>query len=170
MKTQLVGNNFIIQWTNVPHYSNVGAATFQVQLDMSTGEIRFIYQDVDFGSSSYNGGASATVGIQFSSSEAQQVSYNTNSLSAGQCISFTPQGSSFTYDWSANSLYLDNVNSSTPNATGVLSAQTYIVTVTDANSGCIKTESVSLATYPAPTPVAFNDGPKSCSVQRRTEV
>ena len=50
----------------------------------------------------------------------------------------------FTYDWSANPLYLDATNISNPYATGITAAQTYTVTVTDPGTGCVKTGSVNV--------------------------
>ena len=57
------GGRFIISWEDVAHFSGAGAASFQVHLYPS-GLIEYHYADVYFGSSSYNNGASATVGIQ----------------------------------------------------------------------------------------------------------
>ena len=44
---------------------------------------RYVYQDVDFGDPAYNGGASATVGLQLDNSNYEQVSYNTPILADG---------------------------------------------------------------------------------------
>ncbi len=67
---------------------NVGAATFQVVFYEANHGIDFVYQDVDFGDSAYNNGASATVGIQYDSSNYLQISSNTNALAAGRAICF----------------------------------------------------------------------------------
>ncbi|MER2600278.1 MAG: proprotein convertase P-domain-containing protein, partial [Caldilineales bacterium] len=80
----------IIEWYNRPHYSNIGAATFEVILYETTNQIKFQYADVDFGDPLYNNGASATVGINKDASTAVQVSFNTPSLSAQQAILFSP--------------------------------------------------------------------------------
>lgn len=79
----------IIEWYNRPHYSNVGAATFEVILFEGTNQILFQYADVDFGNPSYDFGASATVGLNQDSSTASQYSYNTPALADGMAIMWT---------------------------------------------------------------------------------
>ncbi len=80
-------NTLIVQWHDRPHYSNVGAATFQVQLfDSGPLLARFAYEDVDFGKSDYNNGASATVGVQTSSTEAFQYSLDSTVLFDGAVL------------------------------------------------------------------------------------
>ena len=56
-------DRFILSWEGVPRYFSVGAGTFQVQLYPS-GEIQFHWEDTVFGSSAFNYGGSATIGIQ----------------------------------------------------------------------------------------------------------
>jgi subtilisin family serine protease len=83
---------FIIQWDNVPHY-NVGGTngvTFQVEFRENSTTIYYRYKDVYFGSSSYDKGASATVGIQRDGSWGNQYSYNTPSLENNTSLSLTP--------------------------------------------------------------------------------
>ncbi len=86
---QLVGGirTLIVQWENRPHYSNVGSATFQLQL-FESGPIaaRYAYEDIDFGNATYNFGASATVGFQATASDATQYSFNTASLANGDVL------------------------------------------------------------------------------------
>ncbi len=61
---------FIIEWSNVPHVGNdkTKVATFQVLLQLNTGstngDIIFNYVDTDFANSTFDFGASATIGIQ----------------------------------------------------------------------------------------------------------
>jgi hypothetical protein len=160
IRTQLVGNNFIIQFNNMAHNNfTTGSITFQVQLDMVTGEIRFIYPDVIFGSATYDAGLSATIGIQFSASSALQYSFNTASLVNNQCISYTPATSAFAYDWSANSTYLNSTTIANPVAQSVFTSEVYSVFVTDLNSGCTKTVNYSLNVLPVPVPSAFSNSP-----------
>ena len=140
IKTQTVGNTFIIQYTNIDHnLFTTGGITFQVQLDLTTGVISYVYQDVVFGSATYDNGLTATVGLQTSATSALQYSFNTASLTNGQSICFTPIPTTptVTYDWTANSTYLSATNIANPIATAVTSNQTYTVVVTDA-SGCTK--------------------------------
>jgi len=66
-----------IAWNDTPHYPSVGAASFSVTLEESTNDMVFNYKDVEFGSSSYDFGASATVGVEHSSGTfASQYSFN----------------------------------------------------------------------------------------------
>ena len=55
---------FVVEWAAVPHYFDVGDATFEAILEESTGDVVFQYQDVDFGEEFTSYGASATVGIE----------------------------------------------------------------------------------------------------------
>ncbi|MFN3762249.1 MAG: carboxypeptidase regulatory-like domain-containing protein, partial [Anaerolineae bacterium] len=84
---------FVIEWHNRPHYNNVGSATFELILYEGTNNIKFQYQDVVFGNSAYDYGASATVGIRGSGSNYLQYSYNQPVLSDGLAICFRYPGS-----------------------------------------------------------------------------
>ncbi|MDX1446111.1 T9SS type A sorting domain-containing protein [Lishizhenia sp.] len=57
---------FIVQWEDRPHFSGVLGqnVTFQIQIEEATGEIFFVYEDVEFGGSQaqYDFGASASIG------------------------------------------------------------------------------------------------------------
>ncbi|MEI2825865.1 MAG: hypothetical protein V9F04_05265 [Dermatophilaceae bacterium] len=58
--------------------------TFQIQLDLVSGAVYFVYPDVLWGNVTYDAAANATVGVQFSSTSAAQYSLNTASLTDGQ--------------------------------------------------------------------------------------
>ncbi len=83
-------NTLIVQWTDLPHWHDFGAATFQVQV-FETGPVqtRFVYQDITFGSPLYDGGADASVGVQISGSEAYQFSFDQPMLADGDVLDFT---------------------------------------------------------------------------------
>lgn len=53
-----------IEWYQVPHYVNIGAATLEVTLYESTNEMLFQYQDVFFEDINYDEGMNATIGIE----------------------------------------------------------------------------------------------------------
>ncbi|MFH1243854.1 MAG: S8 family serine peptidase [Pseudomonadota bacterium] len=79
-----------VEWLNVPHYYSPGTVTFEVILYEGTNNIVFQYQDVDFGTSSYNRGASATIGIENSDgSVGVRYSYNQASVSENMAILFS---------------------------------------------------------------------------------
>jgi len=83
---------FTVEWRNIPHrdaaYTGTGI-TFEVQLEEGTGDIYFLYQDVDFGDPTLNNGASASVGIQNGAAGyAVQYSCNQAVLSAGRVVRF----------------------------------------------------------------------------------
>jgi hypothetical protein len=77
----------VVQWENRPHFDFGGAATFQVQV-FQTGPVlaRYVYQDVQFGNSAVDFGASATVGYQSSSGSATQFSFSSPSLADGDVL------------------------------------------------------------------------------------
>jgi subtilisin family serine protease len=55
---------FVVSWIGAPHYYDVGDSTFQAILEEGSGDVVFQYQDVDFGDSFSDYGASATVGVE----------------------------------------------------------------------------------------------------------
>lgn len=82
----------VITWHNRPHYSNTGAATLQLILYEGRGSVKFQYLDVDFGNSSFDRGAGATVGIRRDNSAYLQYSYNVASLENELAICFLAPG------------------------------------------------------------------------------
>jgi hypothetical protein len=84
---------FVIEWRNVYRYGvSASAATFQIQLVETTNHIWVVYQDTDFGSTTYNYGLSATSGVENSTGTAgNQYSYNTAVLTSGRVLHFWPQ-------------------------------------------------------------------------------
>ncbi|MDW8292836.1 MAG: peptidase S8, partial [Anaerolineae bacterium] len=87
---------FVVEWHNRPHYnlgSGSGGVTFQLILYEGTNAIKFQYQDVFFGSSAYDRGASATVGIRGgSTSQVVQYSFNQPVLTDTLAICFRLAG------------------------------------------------------------------------------
>lgn len=77
----------IVQWEDRPRFSNIGNATFQLQL-FETGPVaaRFAYQDVVFGDPQYDFGASATVGYQISATSGAAFSQDAAVLANGDVI------------------------------------------------------------------------------------
>jgi hypothetical protein len=84
----------VLTWHNLKHYGESVAtapATFQALLYEGNGVIKFQYANVTFAINDYTGGASATVGVENAEGSAgMQYSYRQASLSAGQCLVFTP--------------------------------------------------------------------------------
>jgi len=79
-----------IEWENISHYYNTGTATFEVTLYERSNNIIFQYKDVDFGTSSYNGGTSATIGIENADgSVGVEYSYNEASVTQDTAILFS---------------------------------------------------------------------------------
>ncbi|MDI9256668.1 GEVED domain-containing protein [Flavobacterium sedimenticola] len=150
-KTQTVGNIHIIQFTTMAHDAfTTGSITFQVQLNLTTGVINFVYPDVIFGSSTYDSGVNATIGIQYSSSAALQYSSNTASLVNGQSLTFTPQA--YSYAWTGPGFTSAVQNPSIANATPANSGA-YTLQITNPN-GCKSSATVNATVYPTPTAVA----------------
>jgi serine protease len=86
---QAPSRQFVIEYRNITHANTSNAATFQVVFYEGSPNIQFNYSDVDLGYSSYNNGASATVGIQMTPGIARQLSYNTASLSNNMSLLWT---------------------------------------------------------------------------------
>jgi hypothetical protein len=86
---------FVIQWNLVSHFFNSNdPATFQVILYEGSNQILFLYDDISFGDSNFDYGATATVGIRDTSGESNGYnlvwSYDSASLSDGYAILFNP--------------------------------------------------------------------------------
>ena len=76
---------FVVEWRNVHNYQTRNATpantvNFQVVLFEDSEDILFNYKDVIVGSTTYDKGLSATVGVQNSTTDANQHSFNTASL------------------------------------------------------------------------------------------
>jgi hypothetical protein len=79
---------FHVEWLNVPHFRNVGAATLELSLYETTNEIRFRYLDTDFGNATFNAGRSATAGVEDQTgTQGTQYSRNAAVLTNGKAIS-----------------------------------------------------------------------------------
>jgi serine protease len=81
-----------IEWFNVPHFtiSSSGTATFEMSLYEATGKITYRWLDTDFGSSSWNAGASATAGVENQGGTVgRQISFNQPLLTSGRATSCT---------------------------------------------------------------------------------
>jgi subtilisin family serine protease len=78
---------FHVEWFNVPHFGNVGAATLEVSLYETSNEIRFRYLDTNFGNATFNSGASATAGVENQTgTQGAQYSRNSPVLTDGKAI------------------------------------------------------------------------------------
>ncbi len=86
--------SWIVQYDDVPHYNVsgnlTGTVTFQAVMTEGVAPIKFQYADVDFGVPAWNGGQSATIGLQKNKTTAVEYSYNTASITNGMAILFIP--------------------------------------------------------------------------------
>lgn len=83
---------FVTQWTNIYfHGTSIQLGTFQIILYEGTNTIKLQYRDLLGGSRAL--GNSATVGIKKDSATYEQFSNETASLTQGQAILYTPNGS-----------------------------------------------------------------------------
>jgi hypothetical protein len=86
--------SWIVQWDDVHHYTAAGnltgTVTFQTVMTEGVSSILFQYADVNFGVPAWNGGQSATIGLQKNNSTGVQYSFNTASITNGMAIRFTP--------------------------------------------------------------------------------
>ncbi len=149
IKTQTVGSKYIVQWTNEQYISYQGAGqyvTFQIQLDTTNGQIHLVYPDVTVGNASYDGGASVTIGLNFSDTSGIQFSNQTASLVDGQSITFSPAGAgnAVSYSWvGPNGFSSIDQNPSITNCTA-LAGGTYTATVTDSITGCQNSTTIDI--------------------------
>ena len=79
----------VVEWRDVPHFPNVGAATFQVVFFEGSPNVLFNYCDVTFGQSAVDRGADATIGIQVTGQVAQMHSFNQASVTDGSALLFS---------------------------------------------------------------------------------
>jgi hypothetical protein len=83
---------FIVEYDNKDTFASQGANpgfTFETILNEADGTIDFVYNTVTgIGTGAHDGGLSATVGLQYDSTLANQFSYDTASLSNGQTINW----------------------------------------------------------------------------------
>jgi hypothetical protein len=82
----------IVEWFNRSHYNNTGSATFEMVL-YENGDILYQYQDVDFGDSAFDNGASATIGLRgIGSANSLEYSYGAPGVQANRAICFVKPG------------------------------------------------------------------------------
>lgn len=83
---------FVTQWTNIYfHGTVVQLGTFQIILHEGTNKVQLQYRDLLGGDRAL--GNSATIGIKKDNATFKQYSHNTASLTQGQAIVYTPNGS-----------------------------------------------------------------------------
>lgn len=85
---------FVVLWYMRPHFSKVGNATFQMILYEGTNNLKFQYQDVEFGSPTFDLGASATVGVRGQGPYSLQAGYNAPWLANQTALCFQAPGAS----------------------------------------------------------------------------
>lgn len=93
---QTLGNapnrRLIVEWKDRVHYDgadNTDPATFEAIFREGSNQIVFAYADVDMDGTEFDGGASATIGLN-QGNYAAEFSYDTASVAAGSTIAFTP--------------------------------------------------------------------------------
>jgi subtilisin family serine protease len=72
--------SLVVEWKDVARYPNIGSATFEVLFNENSSNIVFQYHDVSFENSTYDYGANAAIGIQYSPEWGTQFSYRSSSL------------------------------------------------------------------------------------------
>ena len=92
IRTGTVGSapnrRYVVSWEGIPHYSVSGSnASFQLVIEEATGDFVMNYADVVFGSSTYDYGRSATVGVENQTgTEGVQHVYNQAALLDGTAV------------------------------------------------------------------------------------
>lgn len=105
---------FIVQWTNMYFFgTDIQMGSFQAILYETTNVIRIQYPQLLGGSRAL--GNSASIGLENANgSAARKYSFNSQSLTQGQAITFTPSGGNFTMDSEASIDDVWLVDSSNP--------------------------------------------------------
>jgi len=79
----------VIEFRNMQNYAwDLGSGTFQAIFYENSPDIQFNYLNTNFGNATYNFGASATVGVQTSTSTATQYSFNSPSVNSQSSLLF----------------------------------------------------------------------------------
>jgi subtilisin-like proprotein convertase family protein len=153
IRTQTVGNKFIVQWTQEDNFgaTGTGTVTFQVQLDLVTSQIHLVYPDVLYGVIGYDNAQTATIGLNYSATSALQYSFNTASILNGQSLTFTP--ATYAYAWSGPNGFTSTLaNPTIANATPAASGN-YSLEITNGN-GCKSSSTIAAVVHPTPSAVA----------------
>ena len=83
---------FVVEFHNLHHYAYDSArlVTFQIRIFEGTGAIECVYGDIDFdgGTGGFDGGLSATVGVQIDASDYLQYSFNERALTNDSFVRF----------------------------------------------------------------------------------
>lgn len=83
---------FIVQWEQRPHFSGIvgQTVTFQVQIEEATGEIYFVYEDVEFGGTQtqFDFGLSAGIGVAGPNQDIATSSNNATYLQNNSCAHY----------------------------------------------------------------------------------
>ncbi|MDH5326441.1 MAG: S8 family serine peptidase [Gammaproteobacteria bacterium] len=79
----------IVEWQNVTHFEYGGDITFQLVFFENSADILMNYADIQFGDGNADYGASATIGIQTTATNATTYSINTASLGNAQTLRWT---------------------------------------------------------------------------------
>ncbi len=93
------------EWSSVPHFPDVGNATFEVTLFENSNQILMQYQDTNFGDANYDNGASASIGVENANGKLYK-SYlcRTANLTPPQAIQYVPIGTYRIYSYDFTSL------------------------------------------------------------------
>ncbi len=161
LKTQTVGDTFIIQWTDERRYGSTtnGTITFQVQLELSTGKIHIVYRDVTFNDGSGKGG-SATVGLNFSATSALLFSHNTTAVADGQSLSFLPN--TVTYAWTGPNGFTSTDQNPVIASATLANSGSYTVTVNNSATGCFGTATIPVVVSLTPQGGTLSGGGGMC--------
>lgn len=82
---------FVIMWQDLAHYTFPAAtdgATFELIVDQASGEIYFVYEDVNMSNLSWNNGADAEITVNTANGNAQVSMNNATYLTNNSCVHF----------------------------------------------------------------------------------
>lgn len=80
---------FIIMWENVPHFSaGTDGATFEIIIDQASGDVYYIYNDVNMSNPAWNFGADAEIAANTANGNSQVSINNATYLTNNSCVHF----------------------------------------------------------------------------------
>ena len=138
---------FIANYNSVNYFSATPASTHQIILNESDNSV-----EIHVTSNTTTSTNSRAMAIENADGTVAVVPPNRNAgtwTANNEAWKFSPVIGSYSYNWSANPMYLTTTNISNPVAQALSTPQTYTVQVLDATTGCSNTATVAVnVNYP----------------------
>lgn len=133
---------FVVNYNSVNFYSASPSTTHQIILNESDNSI-----EIHLTSNVTTSTNPRALGIENATGTLASIPTGRNAgtwSATSEAWKFTPVVGTYSYDWTANSIYLSATNIANPIANSLSTPQTYMVQVTDATTGCSAIGNVSV--------------------------